>query len=247
MFSDLAGFTTIAERFDPETVAAIVNRHLSEMTAIILDLHGTVDKFIGDGIMAFWGAPISDERQSENAVRAAIEMQKRMDTTSAEIAAETGAVLRMRIGINRGPCIVGNMGGSGRFDYTVIGDTINLASRMEGVNKAYGTRILVSESVVAAVNQQVRFREVDTVRVKGKLVGIKVFTPCDDETLIGMSDDALAAYRAGKFEDAERLWKRLLDAYPEDPVATAGIARISDFRAGGWPAAWDGITTLEEK
>ena len=247
LFSDLAGFTTIAEGFEPETVAAIVNRHLSEMTETILEHHGTVDKFIGDGIMAFWGAPIADERQSERAVQAAIDMQKKMDSTSAEIAAETGAVLKMRIGINRGPCIVGNMGGSGRFDYTVMGDTINLASRLEGVNKVYGTPILASETVVAAIGGEIRFREVDTVRVKGKHVGITVYTPCGDETLIAMSAEGLAVYRAGKFAEVEQAWKRVLEKYPGDPVAETFLARIARFRKEGWPAEWDGITTLEEK
>lgn len=247
LFTDLAGFTGVAERLDPEKVSALVNRHLSDMTETILEHSGTVEKFVGDGIMAFWGAPIADSRQSERAVLAAIDMQKRWGARSAEIFADTGAPLGMRIGINRGACIVGNMGGNNRFDYTAVGDAVNLASRLEGVNKAYGTKILASESVVAAVANAIRFRNVDTVRVKGKQVGITVYTPCDDEALIAMSTEALAAYREGKFEAAEELWKRLLAAYPDDPVAAAFLERIARLRKKGWPAEWDGVTTLDEK
>lgn len=247
LFSDLAGFTTIAERLEPEQVASIVNRHLSEMTETILAHSGTVDKFIGDGIMAFWGAPIADSRQSEHAVLAAIDMQKKMEVMRADIFAELGVELKMRVGINRGECIVGNMGGNARFDYTAMGDTINLASRLEGVNKAYGTKILASQGVIAATDSQIRFREVDTVRVKGKHVGITVYTPCDDETLIAMSMEALAAYRAGQFEAAAAGWRRVLESYPGEPVAVAFLARIETYRTAGGPADWDGITTLEEK
>ncbi len=247
LFSDLAGFTTIAEKLEPEMVAAILNRHLSEMTELILAHSGTVDKFIGDGVMAFWGAPVVNSAQSEQAVLAAIEMQNRMDTMAVEIATETGAQLRMRIGINRGPCIVGNMGGNNRFDYTAMGDAVNLASRLEGVNKVYGTRILVSQSVADAVGGRLQFREVDTVRVKGKHVGITVYAPCEDKALRAMSDEALAAYRAGDFEASAEGWKRLLATYPDDPVAAVFLERIARFRKEGWPASWDGVTTLEEK
>lgn len=246
-FSDLAGFTTISEQLDAEAVSAIVNRHLSEMTDTILEHHGTVDKFLGDGVMAFWGAPLPDERQSENAVRAAIEMQKRMIAMSAEIEHETGAKLAMRIGVNRGECIVGNMGGNKRFDYTAVGDSVNLASRIEGVNKIYGTDILVSEAVVNAISNGVRFREVDTVRVKGKNVGITVFTPCQDDELIELSGQALAAWRAGKFDEAEALWKRILAARPEDAVSQVFLEKLAVFKAEGAPADFDGINTLDSK
>ena len=246
-FSDLAGFTTISEQMDPEKVSAIVNRHLSEMTETVLEYHGTVDKFLGDGVMAFWGAPLPDEKQSDNAVHAAIEMQKRMARMSAEVEKETGAKLAMRIGVNRGECIVGNMGGDKRFDYTAVGDSVNLASRIEGVNKVYGTEILVSAAVVGAISNGTRFREVDTVRVKGKNVGITVFTPCEDEELIGLSAEALAAWRAGKFDAAEALWQRILAAHPGDAVTKVFLEKLALFRAEGVPPDFDGINTLDSK
>ena len=247
LFSDLAGFTTISEQLDPEKVSGIVNRHLSEMTDTILDASGTVEKFLGDGIMAMWGAPVADEKQHDNAVRAAIEMQRRMRELSAEIERDTGAVLKMRIGVNCGDCIVGNMGGNNRFDYTAVGDAVNLASRLEGVNKVYNTDILVSAAVVKEVTNGVRFREVDTVRVKGKNVGITVLTPCADEELIKVSAEALALYRESRLDAAEAAWKRLLETWPADPVAKVFLERLAAFRDDGLPEDWDGVWTLDTK
>ena len=247
LFSDLAGFTTISERMDPEQVSGIVNRHLSEMTDTILGHLGTVEKFLGDGIMALWGAPVPDAEHSLHAVEAAIEMQQRVAAMSADIERDTGAVVKMRVGVNCGVCIVGNMGGNNRFDYTAVGDAVNLASRLEGVNKVYGTDILVSGAIVEAVNGRIRFRELDTVRVKGKHVGITVFAPCDDEALIAMSAEALAAHRAGKLDESEALWKRVRERYPDDPVAKVFLERVALFRDEGLPEDWDGVTTLDTK
>lgn len=247
LFSDLAGFTTISEQLDPEKVSGIVNRHLSDMTDAILEHHGTVDKFLGDGIMAFWGAPLPDERQSERAVRAALDMQQRMIGLRDEVLRDTGAELRVRIGVNRGECIIGNMGGDKRFDYTAVGDSVNLASRIEGVNKVYGTEILVSAAVVGAIANGVRFREVDTVRVKGKSVGITMFTPCEDADLVALSAEALAAYRAGKLDAAEAAWRKILAGYPDDPIAKMFVEKLTVFKAEGVPGNWDGINTLDVK
>lgn len=247
VFTDLAGFTTIAENMDPERVSGIVNRVLAEMTDVILRHSGTVDKFLGDGIMAFWGAPVPDGKQAEKAVRASIEMQEKMAALRAEVQRETGAELRMRIGINRGECIVGNMGGNNRFEYTAVGDTVNLASRIEGVNKLYGTEVLLSAAVAEAVDDGIRFREIDTVRVKGKNVGITVLSPCADEGLIALSAEALALYRAGDFEGAEAVWRRLLAANSGDPVAQVFLDRIALMKFEGPPADWDGIWTLDTK
>lgn len=246
LFSDLAGFTTIAESLESAQVAAIVNRHLSEVTDAVQRHGGTVDKFIGDGVMAFWGAPIADEAQSLHALQAALDMQRELATMRDEIQREAGVQLHMRIGINRGECIVGNMGGRSHFNYTLMGDAVNVASRIEGVNKVYGTGILVSDAVARAAGGAIRFREIDTVRVKGKQSGTTIHTPCDDEALNRMTADALAAYRGGDWEKAGSLWQALADRYPEDTVAKVFLARIE--RLASAPVAdWDGITTLEEK
>lgn len=247
LFTDLAGFTTISEALGAEQVTQILNRHLSEMVEIVFRYHGTVDKFIGDAVMAFWGAPIADPEQSLHAVQAAVEMQQRIALMRQDLLAHGGPELRMRIGLHRGECIVGNMGGVGRFDYTAVGDTVNLASRLEGVNKVYGTGILISESVAKAVGDKLALRQVDTVRVKGKHLGVPIFTPCDDAQLKAMSESALAAYREGDWDACQGRWQAVLEAYPDDPVAHAFLARLQDMRAAGWPSAWDGITTLESK
>ncbi len=247
LFTDLAGFTSISEALDAEQVAAILNRHLTEMTEIVLRYHGTVDKFIGDAVMAFWGAPIADAEQSLHAVKAAIEMQQKIAAMRQEVAAAGGPDLHMRIGVHRGECIVGNMGGDNRFDYTAIGDPVNLASRLEGVNKVYNTGILLSETVAQALAGQLALRQVDTVRVKGKHVGVGIFTPCSDELLAAQTASALAAYQAGDWQQAQQRWNELIAAYPGDPVAATFLHRLAAYRTSGWPEQWDGITTLESK
>ncbi len=247
LFTDLAGFTSISEAMEAEEVAAILNRHLSEMTEIVLRHHGTVDKFIGDAVMAFWGAPIHDENQSLHAVSAAIEMQEKIAVMRQEVLAAGGPELCMRIGIHRGECVVGNMGGDNRFDYTVIGDTVNLASRLEGVNKFYGTGILVSETVAKAIAGKTAVRPVDMVRVKGKQLGIGIFTPCEDARLVLLTETAFAAYREGRWELAIESWNVVAEGFAGDSVAQIFQERLSDFQRSGWPEPWDGIFTLESK
>ncbi len=247
LFTDLAGFTTISEALGAEQVTQILNRHLSEMVEIVFQYQGTVDKFIGDAVMAFWGAPIADPEQSLHAVQAAVEMQQKIALMRQDLLAHGGPELRMRIGLHRGECIVGNMGGVGRFDYTAVGDTVNLASRLEGVNKVYGTGILISESVAKAIGDKLMLRHVDTVRVKGKHLGVPIYTPCADVRLKTMSESALAAYREGDWEACQGRWQAVVEAYPDDPVAHAFLARLQSLREAGWPTDWDGVTTLESK
>ncbi|MBS4095776.1 MAG: adenylate/guanylate cyclase domain-containing protein [Sulfuricella sp.] len=247
LFTDLAGFTSISEALDAEAVAAILNRHLTEMTEIVLRYHGTVDKFIGDAVMAFWGAPILDAEQSVHAVKAAMEMQEKIAAMRAEVLANGGPELQMRIGVHRGDCIVGNMGGDNRFDYTAIGDSVNLASRLEGVNKVYHTGILISETAAQAVAGQIGLRQVDSVRVKGKHQGVGIYTPCLDERLVNLTTLGLDAYRAGQWELAEERWQAVLAEYPDDPVALTFLGRLQHYRENGWPDNWDGVTTLESK
>ncbi len=247
LFTDLAGFTSIAEGMDAAEVANLLNRHLGEMTEIILRHQGTVDKFIGDAVMAFWGAPVADPDQSLHALEAAIEMQRKVAAMRADVLAAGGPELMMRVGIHRGECIVGNMGGDNRFDYTAIGDTVNLASRLEGANKVYGTEILLSDAVATALAGRARLRPVDTVRVKGKQFGIAISTPCEDERLIALSKSALDAYRQGDWSTAWERWQAVLIYRGEDVVAQLFLSRLRLWQQNGWPKSWDGISTLETK
>ena len=247
LFTDLAGFTSISEALNAEEVAAILNRHLTEMTASVLEYNGTVDKFIGDAVMAFWGAPILDPDQSEHALRAAIQMQQKIAAMRTEVSAAGGPDLQMRIGVHRGECIVGNMGGDNRFDYTAIGDSVNLASRMEGVNKVYGTGILVSDTVAKAVAGKINLRPVDIVRVKGKHLGVELYTPCDDPVQTEATTQALSAYQRGDWATTESLWQAMRTQFPDDPLPPVFLQRLEEFRYQGYPAEWEGITTLESK
>lgn len=249
LFTDLANFTSISEMLAPDQVAQILNRHLTEMTEIVLRQSGTLDKFIGDAVMAFWGAPILNADQSRLALQSAIEMQAKMAAMRADVLAAGGPALHMRIGLHRGECIVGNMGGEDHFDYTAIGDAVNLASRLEGVNKVYGTGILCSEAVAQAVAGQIGLRRVDVVRVKGKLRGVAIFTPCDDTRLAELSDAALALFQAGEAQQqaARVAWEAVANHAPDDVLAVHFLSRLDDYAGQGWPAGWDGITTLESK
>jgi adenylate cyclase len=247
LFTDLAGFTTMAERLPAERVAELLNRHLEEMTDIVISNGGTVDKFIGDAVMAFWGAPIADPDQSLRALQAATQMQAATARLAAELTAGGGPGLRMRVGLHRGECIVGNLGGHNRFEYTAIGDAVNLASRLEGVNNVYGTGILASGAVEAAVRGRMCLRPVDAVRVKGRSQPVELFTPCEDATLIERTAEALAAYRAGRSGEADAKWRAIAAEWPDDPVAKLFLARVEAWSAAQWPEPWDGVTTLESK
>jgi adenylate cyclase len=247
LFTDLAGFTHIAEELAAEEVARLLNRHLTDMTDIVLQHGGTVDKFIGDAVMAFWGAPVSDAEQSRHAVEAAMHMQASIAAMRADLAARGGPEMRMRIGLHRGECIVGNLGVTGRFAYTAVGDCVNLASRVEGVNSAYGSGILLTQAVADAVGSRIPLRLVDTVRVKGRSHPVTLFTPCDDAALVSRSAAALEAYRQGKWSEATALWDAFAAAYPEDPIARVFVARLRQWARDGWPDAWDGVFTLQAK
>jgi adenylate cyclase len=246
LFTDLAGFTGVAEKMPAEEVAALLNRHLGEMSDIVIRHGGTVDKFIGDAVMAFWGAPVADAEQSLHALSAAVEMQAATARMAAELSGSGGPPIRMRVGLHRGECIVGDLGGNNRLEYTAIGDAVNLASRLEGVNNLYGTGILVSQAVADAVSERIRLRPVDTVRVKGRNAPVQLFTPCDDPALAERTLAALSAYRAGRWEEAEAAWREVAAKWPGDPVAKVFAARLA-AHARARPHAWDGVTTLESK
>jgi adenylate cyclase len=175
LFSDIAGFTTISERNTPEVISRLLNKYMTAMTRIITRHNGTVDKFIGDGIMAFWGAPLADPEHALNACRAALAMQERLAPLNRELRELGLPEVSFRVGVNLGEVIVGNMGSEELFDYTVIGDAVNLASRLEGANKQFGSQILISSFLYERVRERVEATLLGMINVKGKTDSVEVY------------------------------------------------------------------------
>ena len=246
LFCDLAGFTTISERLTPEAVAQLVNRFLTAMTRTVHAHGGTVQKYLGDGLYAFWGAPLPDEQHAQHACQAAVAMQAALAELRADFAAAGVELPGMRIGVHTGEAIVGNMGSLERFDYTALGDSVNLAARLEGVNKLYGTRILVSGATAERLNGAIALRSVDWVRVKGKENAVFICTPCDDRKLAALTESALAAYRRQDWPAARQAWREVAASAPGDSVAGVFLERIERFEAAPPEAGWDGATALEK-
>ena len=242
MFTDLAGFTSMSEGIAPEAVAQILNEHLTLMTGIVLAHSGTIDKFIGDAVMAFWGAPIDDPAHARHGVQAAIEMQAEMERFRREPGRPE---LHMRIGLNTGPVVVGNLGSKDRFAYTVIGDAVNLAARLEPLNRLYGTPILLSEETAAGVRDAITLRHVDRVRVKGRREAVEIYTPEIDAAIAEKTEAAIALYRAREWEGADREFRAVAELRPGDGVASVYLSRIERHRRHGVDAAWDGTFELD--
>jgi adenylate cyclase len=237
-FSDLAGFTTISEGLAPETVVGLLNDYLSAMTEIILEEGGAVDKFEGDAIMAFWGAPLEQPDQAVRACRAALQQQAALVDLNQRFAHLGLPPLAMRIGLHTGEAIVGNLGSQKRFDYTVIGDTVNLASRLEGLNKFYGTTIMASEVTAAECGGAVEFRELDLVAVKGRETPVKVLEVLalrgeaapEDARLQGEFARGLELYRQGQFPEAAARFQAALDLSPADGPSRTFLERCRRFQ-----------------
>jgi adenylate cyclase len=247
LFSDIAGFTEISESRGPEEVVSIVNRHATEMTKILFKHGGTLDKFIGDAIMAIWGSPVKDEDQALHACLAALEMQKRMETLADEIVIP-GYRLSMRIGINTGLVMAGNMGSEERFNFTVIGDNVNLAARLEPLNKLYGTEIIISEFTREMLGDRLNVRELDSVRVKGKKNAIRIFELTGrDRTLFDDTyEEGLRLYREGKsFQAAREKFLKASEMDPKDQTSKLFIGRcdllINSPPRDKWTGVWDSL------
>jgi adenylate cyclase len=246
LFTDLAGFTSISEAHSAERVTYLLNRHFTEMTDIVLEHYGTVVSFIGDAIMAFWGAPLEDEDQAYRCVAAAIAMQEGMNTLRAEFVKEGLPPIYMRVGIHSGSAVVGNLGSAKRFDYTAIGDDVNLAARLEGTNKLYGTNILVSRETAERIGDRIRFRPVDKVIVKGKSHAVEVLTPCEDEHVVDLTRQAIELFNGRQWDAAQLLFEELLSVAAQDKIANIFLERIARFRATPPPPNWDGAVELDK-
>ncbi|MBF0527853.1 MAG: CHASE2 domain-containing protein [Deltaproteobacteria bacterium] len=254
-FSDLAGFTTLSESLSPEALVHLLNRYLDLMTQAILDRGGTVDKFEGDAIMAFWGAPLPQEDHALLACLAAMDQQAAMDKLRKELISDGLPELNVRMGLNTGPMIVGNMGSKTRFNYTVMGDAVNLASRLEGANKAFASTVMISESTYEAVKDHVEVRELDLIRVKGRNEPIRVYELWSkagelSSTRIDLRKtylSGLEAYRNMNFGQALEFFEQALRLNPEDGPTKTYIQRCRTFLESPPPENWDRVFTLTTK
>ncbi len=252
-FSDLAGFTTLSERLAPDALANLLGKYFDAMTEVIASRGGTIDKFIGDAIMAFWNAPGDEPRHAALACETALACQARLDELRRATPALAG--VHARIGVATGEVLVGNIGSHSRMNYTVMGDTANLASRLEGLNKAYGTPVMVSEASRAAAGDELVARPVDVVAVKGRQAGVRVFEPLAlaavattaQRTLAAACTRALDAYLARDFVAAAAGWDEALALRPGDSVATMMKARAVAYQQSPPAAEWNGVHVMLEK
>jgi len=256
IFSDVAGFTTISEGLTPPQLVELLNEYLTAMTDIVLQYDGIIDKYEGDAIMAEFGAPLPDDEHALKACLTAIDMQIRLAELREKLLAEGRPGLRARVGINSGSMVIGNMGSSRIFDYTVMGDNVNLSSRLEGANKVYGTYIMCSEATRKMVEDAILSRELDLIRVKGKTEGVlvhEILARKDD----GLSDArkktielyhlGLAAYKERRWDDGIAQFNEALSHDPEDSPSKVYIERCQEFKINPPPDDWDGIFTMRTK
>jgi adenylate cyclase len=254
LFADIRNFTSIAETRTPQDLKDLINTYFTRMTICIQDRRGTVDKYIGDAIMAFWGAPVRDADHARRALECGLAMQKALRELDPLFAEKRWPMLRIGVGLNCGTMSVGDMGSHFRRSYTVMGDAVNLASRLEDLTKEYGVGVLVSENIVRAVDGFV-YREVDKVRVKGKQEGVAIFEPIgaqgevDGDTLaeIARFHQALAHFRAQQWDEAEALLQALASIAPAVKLYRLYRERIADFRASPPGADWDGVFGFSTK
>jgi adenylate cyclase len=264
LFCDIRGFTTISEKLDAEQLTSLINAFLTPMTDIILQHRGTIDKYMGDAIMAIWNAPLRDDRHAFNACKAALDMIERLGPLNETLAGEAKAEgreyipIRVGVGVQSGDCCVGNLGSHQRFDYSVLGDSVNLASRLEGLTKQFGVTAIVGDTAEAEARELMAV-EIDLIRVKGKFEPEHIFALLGDEEMRGTEDAARLLVRNGEMLDAYRAqdWAgaraALTDcaafapAYGLEQVYAMYGERIAAFEAAPPGPDWDGVFVAESK
>lgn len=254
LFSDVRGFTTISEGLDPKELSLLMNEFLTPLSRVIYAQRGTIDKYMGDCIMAFWGAPLIDDKHAFNAIQAGLEMQRTLTTLQPHFKARGWPEIHIGVGINTGRVSVGNMGSEVRMAYTVMGDSVNLASRLEGITKEYGVLVLVGENTKQAVPEFV-YREVDLVRVKGKVQPVSIYEPIglvgavSEEILaeIKLFHQALRNYRKQDWDAVELQLLSLKNMSPQSKLYQVYAERAAYFRKNPPSENWDGVFTLTTK
>ncbi|MFC1554628.1 CHASE2 domain-containing protein [candidate division KSB1 bacterium] len=255
-FSDVAGFTTLSEQLSPEDLVSLLNEYLTIMTEIILKYDGMVDKYEGDAIMAVFGTPIMFDDHALRACYVSLEMQEELIKLRTQWKQEGKPELYVRIGLNTGPMVAGNMGAASRLDYTVMGDSVNLGSRLEGANKQYGTYIMISEFTYEVAKNEIEVRFLDSIRVKGKLEPVKVYE------LIGRKDVGISKemeeirefyskgieqYLSKNWDKSIEYFNRALEIDENDEPSKVYIQRCKAFKENPPPEQWDGVFTMTTK
>jgi adenylate cyclase len=254
MFSDIRGFTSISEKLSPEELVRLLNEYLTAMTDIVFKYDGLLDKYIGDAIMAVFGAPLDQPDHAFRACRTALEMMSELRRLREKWAAEGRPDVDIGVGINSGDMVVGNMGSEMRFDYTVMGDSVNLASRLEGTNKEYGTHIILSEFTYEIVKDDFACRQLDAVRVKGKKLPVRIFELiCDKkdapqwQEFLGRFETGLTKYREGLWDESIAAFRGVLEVKPDDYPAQLYIGRCEALKEHPPAGEWDGVFTMTKK
>jgi adenylate cyclase len=253
LFSDIVSFTDLSERLD-ERVGPLLNFYLDEMSQPVFANNGTLDKYIGDAIMSFWNAPLAQTDHAVRACKTAMAMQKRLAEIQPQLTELGAPGMAARIGINTGICAFGNMGSRAKFNYSVIGDACNFASRLEGVNKIYGTHALIGETTAKLVRDQFILRKIDVMRAKGKQRPLAIFELMGEgkpdsatASFIAQYELAFARYCARDWDAAERILLEILSANPLDGPSRTLLARVSLFRRDPPNEVWDGVFVALEK
>ena len=256
LFTDIQGFTTTAERLGPQATVSMLNEYFTAMVDCVLEHGGMLDKYIGDAIMAVFGVPFAGRGDADRAMLAVIAMMKGLRELNRERAKKGHEPIAMRAGINTEEVVSGNIGSLKRMDYTVIGDGVNLASRLEGANRLYGTEVLVSELTVRELEGTYSMREVDRLRVKGKErpVAVHELLEHHDEAdfprrheLLPVYRDALSSYRRGDFTAARLGFQRVLELHPGDGTSSMYVRRCEYFAGRPPPPDWDGVWVMQDK
>jgi adenylate cyclase len=255
MFSDIRGFTTMSEKLSPEGLTQFLNEYLTPMTDILIRHEGTLDKYMGDAIMAFWGAPIEQKDHAKRACVTAVEMCEKLAELKVKWRAEGKPEIDIGIGLNSGLMRVGFMGSARMRNYTLLGDNVNLGSRLEGTNKNYGTHIIVSETTFKAAADAIHGRWLDAVRVKGKKEPVNIYEVIGKGPLspsmavvVQSFEQGLRLYQAQRWDEAEAKFKAAIAARGgNDPPSDVYLERIEHFRHEPPPPNWDGVYEFKTK
>jgi adenylate cyclase len=255
MFSDIEGFTALSEILPPEEVVKRLNEYFEGMSSAILEFDGTLNQFQGDAIVAFWGAPVPQENHAVLACLAALRCREFLKNLRARWIAQGLPERTFRFGINTGEIIVGNIGSSSRFEYTVIGDEVNLASRLEGANKIYGTQILISDKTYELAGEEVIARELDIIRVVGKTQPVRVYELVSrkgelDDKRRGILEKfrvGVNLYRKRNWNGAKESFEKILELDPYDKPSQEYLRRCNEYQSSPPPLDWEGVFELRSK